>query len=139
MSNVLTFYCKTTGKTVVQKYLTKGHTQMEGDSVHSLTERRLKKKQVYSPAGHVTFMQEAKPSYPYCVKYLNHSFFNDYSSVTYRTSIRPGNEAGDPQVLDLVALTYNPNGNVQYKAAFDEEWAELPQRERAHCNSTPPV
>ena len=46
MSNALTFYCKTTGKTVVQKYLTKGHTQMEGDSVHSLTERRLKKKQV---------------------------------------------------------------------------------------------
>ena len=86
---------------------------------------------MYSPAGYVTVMQEARPSNPYCVKYMNHSFFKDYSSVTYRTSIRPGNKAGYPQVHDLVALKYNPNGSVQYKAAFDEEWAELPQRERA--------
>ena len=77
------------------------------------------------------FKSKARPSNPYCVKYLNHSFFKDYSSVTYRTSIRPGNKAGDSQVHDLVALKYNPNGCVQYKAAFDEEWAELPQRERA--------
>ena len=55
MSNA-TFYCKTTGKTVVQKYLTKEHTQMEVDSVHSLIERILKKKQVYSPAGYDTTM-----------------------------------------------------------------------------------
>ena len=68
---------------------------------------------------------------PYCVKYLNHSFFKDCSFVTYHTSIRPDNKAGDPQVHDLVALKYNPNGSVQYKAAFDKGWAELPQRERA--------
>ena len=89
--------------------------------MHSLTEHRLKKKQVYSPAGYVTVIQEVRPSNPDCVKYLNHSFFKDYSSVTYCTSIRPGNKVGDPQVLDLVAFKYNPNDSVQYKAAFDEE------------------
>ena len=82
--------------------------------MHSLLEHRLKKRQLYSPAGYVTVMQEARPSNPYCFKYLNHSFFKEYSSVTYRTSIRPGNKAGDPQVRDLVALKYNPNGSVQY-------------------------
>ena len=62
---------------------------------------------------------------------MNHSFLKDYSFVTYRTSIGPCNKAGNPQVHDLVALKYNPNGSVQYKAVFDEDWAELPQRERA--------
>ena len=93
---------------------------------------------MYSSAGYVTAMQEAIPRNPYCVKYLNHSFFKDYSSVTYRTSIRPGNKAGDPQVHDLVALKYNLNGSVQYKTAFDEEWAELPQRERTVTLSITP-
>ena len=86
----------------------------------------------------VTVIQEVRPSNPDCVKYLNHSFFKDYSSVTYSTSIGPGNKAGYPQVLDLVALKYNPNDSVQYKAAFDEEWAKLPQRGRAVTVSVTP-
>ena len=68
MSNALTFYYKTPGKTAVQKCLTKRHTQIEVDFVHRLIDRKLKKKQVYSPAGYVTVMLEARTSNPYCVK-----------------------------------------------------------------------
>ena len=74
MSNALTFYYKTTGKTVVQKCLTKRHTQIEVDFVRRLIEYILKKKQVSSPAGYVTVMLEAKTSNPYYVNKVFHIF-----------------------------------------------------------------
>lgn len=45
--------CKLNTK-IVQKYLEKGHTQMEVDSVHSHIEKTMKHQQIYTPTGYVT-------------------------------------------------------------------------------------
>lgn len=33
-------------------------------------------------------------------------------------------------VTDIRALQYLPNGNIYYKLDFDDEWRELPQRQK---------
>ena len=119
-------YAKQSGKTVIQKYLAKGHTQMEVDSAHSLIERKLKNTQIYSPAGYVAVMEGARATKPYKVRYVDHTFFKDYSGVKYRQRIR----VGDPQVHDLVALRYKPDETIQHKLTFGDAWEDLPQRTR---------
>ena len=92
---------------------------MEVYSVHSTIERKLKKKQVLNPAGYVTIIQEARSVNTYHVKYVDHCFFKDFASMSYRSSIRPGNRVGDPQVIDLVALKYAPDGSIAFKLNID--------------------
>ena len=50
---------------IIQKFLERGHTQMECDSVHSTVEIKLRDRQIYAPAMYVeaceTARQKAKP------------------------------------------------------------------------------
>ena len=81
LSNALRRFAKTNCKVIIQKYLERGHTQMEVDSVHSVIERKLKHKEVYyCPSQYVSVIRKArsKPC-PYRVQYLDHTFFKKYS------------------------------------------------------------
>ena len=76
ISNCLLLYTKFNTKVEVHKYLCKGHTQMEVDSVHAVIERALRTQNVYSPAGYVDIIINAKKKQPkYEIKYLDFSFF----------------------------------------------------------------
>ena len=65
LSNALVDFCVHHNVQIVQKYLEKGHTQMEVDSVHSTIERKLKTRSIYYPGNYVEVMQEARPAQPY--------------------------------------------------------------------------
>ena len=110
---------------VTQKYLTKGHTQMECDSVHSTIETKKRGKPIYSPHNYVELMREARPTHKYTVKYLTHEFFSDYKKLTTYSSIRPGVKPGDPVVTDICCLKYVSDGRILYKLRFPEEYREL--------------
>ena len=98
-------------KTVIQKILERGHTQMEVDSVHSQIERKLKHTPIYCASQYVDLMKRAR-KIRYDVKYLEYSFFKDYSQVGNLKSIRPGrNVKGEPVVTDLRCLKYSPDQN----------------------------
>ena len=113
---------------ICQKFLVRGHTQMECDSMHSTIERRLRNCRVYVPADYVGVFEDARISpAPYTVHYIDHTFFNNYSTLNYYRSIRPGTKTGDPVVTDIVGLCYKPDGTVLFKLSFDEEWAPLPE------------
>lgn len=116
--------------TVHQKFLVKGHTQMEVDSVHSVLENAIKKKDgIYLPHEFAQLTREArKAPFPYRSEVVYHDYFKDYSSPLRYTSIRPGSKASDPLVVDLRWLKYSPNGIIQYKLDFDEDFKNLPQR-----------
>ena len=105
LSNALLLFAAEKKKVVTQKFLEKGHTQMECDSVHSVIERRLKNQEVYVPAQYAILMRKArsKPN-PYQVKYIDHTFFQDFSKLRLCTSIRPGTMPGDPTVHDIRAI-----------------------------------
>lgn len=67
---------------MTQKILEKGHTQMEVDSLHSVIEGKLKGKTIYCPSAYATLIREARPNpFPYEVKYVDHTFFRDFSLV----------------------------------------------------------
>jgi len=91
--------------TIFQKYLVRGHTQIECDSMHSTIERRLAKSSINVQADYELVFRAARirPS-PYTVRYLDHGFFRDYSKLQYYSTIGPGSGVGAPVVTDVVAL-----------------------------------
>ena len=113
---------------IEQKYLEKGHTYMECDSVHATIDRKIKKKDVFIPQKYVELIQESRSDSenPYTVKYVDHTFFRDYSGLQYYSSIRPGVGVGSPLVTDKRVLKYTSAGDILYKLNHsDEEFQEL--------------
>lgn len=104
---------------ITQKYLTKGHTQMECDSVHSCIERKLKNRTIELPADYIKATKEArtKPE-PYEVIQLSYEFFKDYSKTEFHkySTIRPKKEV---TVTDIKALQYATSGVISYKIDFN--------------------
>lgn len=132
LANALCHTTKKFGIEITQKILEKGHTQMEVDSVHSVIERKVRKRKtcIYVPQNYVDLMREARPRQPYVVHYVDHSFFKDYTELNYYNSIRPGTRAGDPVVTDLRVIHYSRNGHITYKLLFGDEFQELPRKAR---------
>lgn len=116
---------------ITQKYLEPGHTQMECDSVHAAIERKLKNREIHVPSDYITVTKEArrKPT-PYEAIHVSQNLLKNYGdkSTWSYNSIRPGRKAGDPAVVDLRAIKYNPEGTISYKINFDDDWTELPIR-----------
>lgn len=114
---------------ITQKYLVKGHTHMECDSVHSAIECKLKGKEIYLPQQYIAITKTARSDpMPYEALYLDYTFFTDFSKELIYKSIRPGKKAGDPVVTDVRVLEYRPNGTIWYKIDFDDELQPLPHR-----------
>lgn len=125
LSSALLKFSKNNGIVIEQKYLEKGHTQMECDTVHALIERKLKNRVIYLPSDYVAASKEARQNpRPYEVKYLSHDFFSDYANEKLCTSIRPGTL----KVTDIRCIKYLPEGKIMYKCNFSEEYKDLPQR-----------
>ena len=117
------------GVTIIQKYLQKGHTQMEADSMHSTIERIIRKSKINVPADYVMICKKACLKNPYHVQYLSHDFFRKVEgNINLISAIRPGKRAGDPQVVDLKAIMYTKE-NVFFKLRHSHlEWSTLPIR-----------
>lgn len=95
----------------------------------SVIERKLRNREIYSPAGYVEVCRTARINpRPYKVIYLDHTFFKKYSNLQYVSSIRPGKKKGDPVVTNLRVIQYNSEGTIQFKLNFSDEFSELPQR-----------
>lgn len=128
LSNGLFNLAMDKGVTIEQKYLQKGHTQMEVDSVHSVIERQIRNKKINIPADYVYVCRTACQKQPYKVEYLTHNFFLKFDNLKYFTSIRPGKLAGSPVVNDIKALKYT-NLGVSFKLKHSDEcWNTLPIR-----------
>lgn len=109
VSNALLRLAMTKNIVITQKYLEKGHTQMEVDSVHSVIERKLKNREIFLPSQYATITKEARSMpCPYEVITPDYTFFKDFSVKDYQIyeSIRPGRGAGDNCVVDIRALRY---------------------------------
>ncbi|KAK0047508.1 hypothetical protein Bpfe_023060 [Biomphalaria pfeifferi] len=112
-------------KMVHQKYLTRGHTQMEADSVHAAIETNSSKIEVYTPTEWETVIKTARRKNPYNVKTVDHQFWKKYPSLV--TSIRPGKVVGDPTVTDICHLKYTKEG-IFYTLSHGTPLRPLPLR-----------
>lgn len=111
-----------------------GHTYMECDSVHATIGRKTNDKNVYIPRRYVELIEESREGDKYRVKYVNHSFFKDY---TWNTT---GQSVGSPVVTDLRVLRYTTDGHIMYKFNYsDEEFCKLTRQRNAPINFKEPV
>lgn len=93
LSNALLNLCQKYDLTIEQKYLVKGHTQMECDSTHSLIERRVKNKVFYLPSDFTDHVRLSRMDpKPLIAHHLHHEFFLNYDIPELKryNSIRPG-------------------------------------------------
>jgi len=131
LANALSFFSTKYDVCIEQKYLEKGHTQMECDSTHALIERKLKGREITLPYQYAEIILEARKNpFPFDVEYLTFDFFKKYDDkclIRY-DSIRPGKIKSDPSVVDLRCLKYTPDGAIQYKINYEDNYKILPQR-----------
>lgn len=143
LSNALSAFAINNNKIVEQKYLEKGHTHMECDSVHAKIEKKAAGRNIFVPFDYSTITREARKTVnvngvrkdlPLDVEYLSYTFFKNYKDVSmlrYK-SIRPGRQANDPTVSHLRSLIYLPNGSIKYKINFDDSYNDLPIRAKPY-------
>lgn len=83
IASALLKFCIINNVPIEQKYLERGHTQMECASVHAVIENKVKNRVIYLPSDYAAVSKEArqKPR-PYEVKYLSFDFFLNYKSGT---------------------------------------------------------
>lgn len=116
-----------------QKFLEKGHTQMEVDSVHSTIERLINKKELFLPHELLAETVAAKATpFPYRAVEVYHDYFRDFSDQTNMRydSIRPGNKASDPCVVDIRWLRYIPEGKILNELQYDDVTRNYPVDQR---------
>lgn len=126
--------------TVFFKYLEKGHTQMEVDSVHSKIETYQKNLDLSVPADYCTAIQKARKSpFPYRYNHLDYSFFKNYEAIQTVSSVRPGQGKGDPCITDVKQYRCNADGDIHYKLShnFDDNFQLLPKRRKSSNNLSP--
>jgi len=87
LSNVLLEFAINT-ISIEQKYLTKGYTQMECNSVHSTIENKLRNTNIYLPSDYMRITKSARTK-PFSYRF---------------DTIRPGKKAGDPTVTNINPL-----------------------------------
>lgn len=82
-------------------YYEPGHTQMEGDSMHSCIERCAKNVQVNVPSEWALLCQTARknPS-PYKIMNLNHNFFIDWASLAEGNKDTPRYQTTQGEVVE---------------------------------------
>lgn len=117
---------------ITQKFLEKGHTQMECDSVHSAIETCLKNKEIYLPSDYLRITKLARIKNPYLVKTMDYDFFKNYGHKDFLkyASIRPSRINNDDRaiVTNIRALKYW-DGQISFKLSFcDEDFYPFPIR-----------
>lgn len=138
LSNALLNLALDKNITITQKFLEKGHTQMEVDSMHACIERRLKNREINVPAEYANHCRKARKSpKPYDVQYLDHTFFRNYSKVNFLSSIRPGTRTGEAVVNDIKAITFKPSKEIYFKLNHTDDWSLLNRRFNKNVEPVP--
>ena len=109
-------------KQTLKKFLKKGQTQIEADSVHSTFERKMEKNRpIHCLADYVSVMKEnMQYPKPYEVIYLSIDFFSKIFLMSIVLN------KGDSIVIDLRAILYWPGGSIQVKVDFEHDGSDLP-------------
>lgn len=77
---------------------------------------------------------------PIDVEYLRHGFFKNYAEtdILRINSIRPGTKTLDPTLTYIRAIIYTPNGDIQHKLDFDDEYHDLPRAMKPYNENLAP-
>ncbi|CAH2102002.1 unnamed protein product [Euphydryas editha] len=132
-------------KSITHKFLIKGHTQNEGDAVHSTIEKRIKKAlrsgPIYVPDQYVQIIREAKKKgNKFIVNEMSYSeFFNIKCLAQYKFNKNADGEIvkiGDIKVIKIEKTEENDDANkikVFYKTSYiQDEFKEIKLQKQRH-------
>ena len=108
--------CRKFGISIEHRYLEKGHTQMECDSMHARIEAKSRNVTVYVPAQWYGLIRSAKVTKPaYVLKEMSQSDILDFNEVASFHSM-----ASIPisKLREVVVESGNP-GHIKYKVDYD--------------------
>ncbi|XP_072389593.1 uncharacterized protein [Diabrotica undecimpunctata] len=127
-------------KSITHKYLIRGHTQNEADSVHSLIEKEIKKNlksgPIYTPDQYIALIKNAKKSPPSIIVHeLNFESFHDLKLLqeewgyNYSTNTQ-GHNVNWNEIKILKIAKENPF-SMYYKTSYkDENYREVNVRNK---------
>lgn len=117
-------------KSITHKFLIRGHSQNEGDNVHSVIEkqikRHLKSGAIYSPQTYSTLIRTAKKTgSPYKVVEMTHEQFYDVKVLQESWGTNFSNDDDRNQVnwhdIKVLRVEKEHLGAFFYKSSFEEE------------------
>ncbi|KAF2883383.1 hypothetical protein ILUMI_22796 [Ignelater luminosus] len=121
-----------------QLFLEKGHTMMECDSVHAISEKYFIPP-INAPSDYIAQMRNAQQKQPYHIKVVDYTFFKNFESIPFNIHfLRPGKKAGEPVVTDIRALAYRNNGEILFKLRHTGAFEFLPQRQQKRTGHVVP-
>lgn len=118
------FVAKKLGVTVIHRFLEKGHTQNEGDSVHATVERSSKRKTIWVPEEWYCLVRWAKSEGdPYVVKEITQEDIFDFKALLVNKNWikNTKNEKVAWNSIREVKVSAGQNDRIEYKYDFDEE------------------
>lgn len=121
-------------KSITHKFLICGHTQNEGDNVHSVIEKAIRRVKssgpIYTPDQYITIIRSAKKTgKPYAVNELNHCDFLDLKDLCSQignnfTKNTNGDTFHFPDIKVLKVDKDNPF-KFYYKTSYKENFQEV--------------
>ncbi|KAF2890600.1 hypothetical protein ILUMI_15573 [Ignelater luminosus] len=103
---------------------------MECDSVHATLEKYFIPL-INAASDYIAQMRNARPKQPYHIKVVDYTFFKNFESVPFNIhSLRPGEKASKPVVIDIRAVEYCNNGEILFKLHHTDAFQFLPQRQQ---------
>lgn len=121
-------------KSILHKFLIRGHTQNEGDSVHSTIEKSLKKAKksgpIYVPDQYVSLIRSAKKKgYPFIVKEMSFRHFMDLKLLSDEMAFNYSKSVNGEQIKlsDIKMLRFEKGSDSYfYKTSYnDAEWQRV--------------
>lgn len=118
-------------RSITHKYLITGHTQNEGDNVHSVIEKQItrykKSAPIYAPHQYVTLIRQAKKTgNAYNVIEMSHENFFDLKNLAESLGIKAAykNDQGDPlKISDIKVFKVEKEEREMflYKHSYDDQ------------------
>jgi hypothetical protein len=120
------WYClkKFNLKSITHKYLEKGHTQNEGDSIHATIENASKNISVYSTSQWAAIIRSARPVKPYFVNEMSLADFFDFKSLASKIKnfhFNTENEKIYWGSIKVLNLTIHAPNQFSYQCDYDGE------------------
>lgn len=121
-------------QSITHKYLIRGHTQNDGDVVHSVIERAVKKAKksgpIYVPDQYISLIRTArKKGNAYIVNELTFSDFSDLKSLYERLNFQhaKNNEGKEFKISEVKLLKFEKNSDYfYYKESYAQaEWKSV--------------
>ncbi|CAG9760292.1 unnamed protein product [Ceutorhynchus assimilis] len=130
---------------ITHKFLVKGHSQNEGDSVHATIEREITKSlrsgPINVPQQYVTIIRAAKKrGTPYEVRELNHESFSDLKDLAARLGFNvlktPNGELVRISDISMLRVEKKFSNRVFFKTSFSETGFQSIEIKKARTSST---